>query len=361
MCILVLFPFHTAFVFCQGWYGYYVYSDEPSAAAYLLTVLVEPWIMPLLFCLAGMSAKFSLEKRTPSMYLKERVGKLLVPFLAGLFLICPVIAYYSLKFHTGYTGSFAGAFVHFSRSLVTLQNPNGMGGNFSVDHLWFILFLFIISILALGVILPGKRQVRLHPGACHVRLPALVLLFIPVWLLNFTGMFVTGYSFLSFFAMFLIGYYLFARDMVQAMVEKVWAGLLAAWIILTLGITGMYGMVLGHYDVFWGYSPLYVVTGWTGVLALLGAGRHLADSTNAFTAYLDAASYPVYIIHQAVLVAIAYYAVKLAAPPLLQFLAIVIFSFLLTFACYEVLRRIPGVRALFGIAGPHKKTPCAAP
>ncbi|MDP2798115.1 MAG: hypothetical protein Q8N94_11540 [Methanoregula sp.] len=31
------------------------------------------------------------------------------------------------------------------------------------------------------------------------------------------------------------------------------------------------------------------------------------------------------------------------------------FSVLLTFACYEVLRRIPVVRALFGIAGPQKK------
>jgi len=361
MCILMLFPFHTALVFCQGWYGYYVFSDEPSAAAYLLTALVEPWIMPLLFCLAGMSAKFSLEMRTPQMYLKERVGKLLVPFVAGLFLICPVITYYALKFHTGYTGSFAGAFVHFFSSLVTLQNPNGMSGDFSVDHLWFILFLFVISILALGVILTGKRLVRLHFDAGSVRLPVLVLLSIPIWLLNFAGIFVTGYSFLSYFAMFLIGYYLFARDPVQAMVEKYWAGLLAAWIVLTLGVTGLYGMVLGHYEVFWGYSPLCVVTGWTGVLALMGAGRHLADRTNAFTAYMGAASYPVYIIHQAVLVAIAYYGVKLPVPPLLQFLAIVIFSLLLTFACYEVIRRIPGVRALFGIAGPKKKIPCVAP
>jgi hypothetical protein len=48
MCILMLFPFHAAFVFCEGWYGYYVFSDYPSTAAYLFTVSVEPWIMPLL-------------------------------------------------------------------------------------------------------------------------------------------------------------------------------------------------------------------------------------------------------------------------------------------------------------------------
>ncbi|MFA5221769.1 MAG: hypothetical protein WC391_05755, partial [Methanoregula sp.] len=73
------------------------------------------------------------------------------------------------------------------------------------------------------------------------------------------------------------------------------------------------------------------------------------------TAYMGAASYPVYIIHQVVLVAIAYYVVMIAIPPALQFLVIVIFSFLLTFACYEILRRIPVVRALFGITRPQTK------
>ena len=45
------------------------------------------------------------------------------------------------------------------------------------------------------------------------------------------------------------------------------------------------------------------------------------------------------IIHQAILVAVAYYMLMLAIPPVLQFAAIVIFSVLLTFACYEILRK----------------------
>jgi peptidoglycan/LPS O-acetylase OafA/YrhL len=353
--ILMLFPFHTAFIFCAGWYGYYVSSAYTSTAAHCFTVAVEPWIMPLLFCIAGVSTKFALQTRTPLVYLKERVTKLLVPFLAGLVLICPVIAYYALKFHTGYTGNFTGAVVHFFSSMQNFPDTSGMSGDFSVDHLWFIIFLFIFSVVALGIILPGLRQAKLHLNPDNVHLFVLVLLFIPVWLLNFVGFSVTGYSFMSYFAMFLIGYYLFSMDSIQARLEKYWAGLLAAWIILTIGVMWTYGIFLGHYEVFWGSSAIFVLTGWTGVLALMGAGRHLFDMTSNFTAYMSAASYPVYIIHQAILVAIAYYAVKLAIPPVLQFAAIVIFSILLTFACYEILRRIPGVRALFGIARPQKK------
>ncbi|MFA4850062.1 MAG: acyltransferase family protein, partial [Methanoregula sp.] len=353
MCILMLFPFHTAFVFCSGWYGYYVSSAYTSTTAHCLTVAVEPWIMPLLFCIAGVSTKFALEKRTPLVYLKERVTKLLVPFFAGLVLICPVIAYYALKFHTGYTGSFAGACVHFFSSIHNFPDTSGITGDFSVDHLWFILFLFIFSVVALGVILLGQRLTGLALNPDKMNLLVLGLLFIPVWLLNFVGFNVTGYSFVSYFAIFLIGYYLFSMDSVQAQLEKYWVVLQAAWMVLTIGVMWTYGIFLGHSEVFWGNSAIFVLTGWTGVLALMGAGRHLFDRTNNFAAYLGAASYPVYIIHQAILVAIAYYVVKLAIPPSLQFMAIVIFSILLTFSCYEILRRIPGVRALFGIASPQ--------
>nr|WP_321352601.1 acyltransferase family protein [uncultured Methanoregula sp.] len=355
ICILLLFPIHAAFVFCGGWYGYYVLSDYTSVAAHCLAVAAEPWIMPLLFCIAGLSAKFALEKRTPRVYLKERVTKLLVPFMAGVVLVCPVIAYYALKFHTGYTGSFFGAFVHFFTSIANIQYQNGTMGDFSVDHLWFIIFLFIISVIALAVILPGRRLAGLHFSCHEESLLVPCLLFIPVWLLNFACLNVAGYSFISYFAIFLFGYYLFSRDSVQARLEKKWAVLMASWIVLTIGVMWIYGIVLGHSEVFWGSSPIYVLTGWTGVLALMGAGRHLADVSNPFTEYLGAAAYPVYIIHEAILVAIAYYMVMLAIPPAIQFLLIVLFSFFLTFACYEILKRIPVVRALFGIAGPHKR------
>ena len=86
---------------------------------------------------------------------------------------------------------------------------------------------------------------------------------------------------------------MFAMDPVQAKLETYWAVLLAAWTSPDrLGVMWMYGMVLGHYEVVLGSSPIYVLTGWTGVLALMGAGRHFSDVNNTFTGYLGAASVP---------------------------------------------------------------------
>ncbi len=355
ICILMLFPIHTAFIFSAGWFGYYISSDYRSLAEPGFAVAAETWIMPLLFCIAGMSTKFALRKRTPLVYLKERITKLLVPFLAGMVLICPVIAYYALRFHTGYTGTFAGAFVHFFSSIRNFPNLHGIWGDFSVDHLWFILSLFLISVVALIVILPGRRLARSPLNTENVTLPVLVLLFVPLWLLNFVGIYQSGCSLVTYFALFLIGYYLFGEEAIRARLEKNRTVLLAAWIILTVGLMWGYGIILEHPEVFWGYSPFFVVTGWMGVLALMGWGSHLLEVSNPFTAYMSAASYPVYIIHQGVLVAIAYYVVMSALPPALQYAIILIASILLTFAIYEIVRRIPVVRALFGIFRPQKK------
>jgi len=356
--ILLLFPFHTAFIFCAGWYGYYVQSDQPSAAAHLLTVTVEPWIMPLLFCIAGMSMRFALQKRTPLEYLRERARRLLVPFIAGVVLVCPVIAFYALKFHTGYTGSLPGAFAHFFSSAWPDRYPYGMTGDFSVDHLWFIISLFIFSVVTLGVILIWRRAGSRPFGPGSAGLPVIILLFVPVWLLNDAGASVTGYSLPAYFAIFLIGYSLLAADGIQELLEKNLAWLLAAWIILTAGVMWIYGILLGHGEVFWGSSAAFVLTGWTGVLAIMGAGRHCLDTGTPLTTRLHAASYPVYILHQAILVAVAYYVLLMAGiPPVLQYAAIVLFSIILTFTCYEILKRIPGMRLLFGIAGMQEKTP----
>ncbi|WML68094.1 MAG: Glucans biosynthesis protein C [Methanoregula sp. SKADARSKE-2] len=352
--ILVLFPTHAAFVFCAGWYGYCILSDQPSDFAHLIAVSVEPWIMPLLFVIAGMSTGFSLRKRTPAMYLKERVMRLLVPFLAGIIFVCPVIAYYALRFHTGYTGSFAEAFVHFFISITASPALNGITGDFSVDHLWFIIVLFVVSVLALGVIL-GGRVLEFHPDPGRFTLLWLVLLCIPVWLLDFVGINEGGYSLVAYFAIFLFGYCIFASETVLALIEEYRVAHLAAWIALTIGVMGIGGILLDHGEVFWGTSFLHTLTGWMGVLALMGMGRHYLNRSTPLTAYLTASSYPVYIIHQAAVVALAYYIVAVPVAPFLQYVAIVVLSLVLTLGAYEVIRRIPGVRWLIGIGGPVGK------
>ena len=60
-------PYEGAVTFA-GIYQYFVY----------------PWFMLLLFVVAGISARYALEKRTERQFLKERVDKILAPSTLGV-------------------------------------------------------------------------------------------------------------------------------------------------------------------------------------------------------------------------------------------------------------------------------------
>ena len=50
---------------------------------------ISVWHMPLLFLLAGASTYFALRKRSNRQYVGERVLRLVVPFVFGIFVLIP--------------------------------------------------------------------------------------------------------------------------------------------------------------------------------------------------------------------------------------------------------------------------------
>lgn len=73
------------------------------------------------------------------------------------------------------------------------------------------------------------------------------------------------------------------------------------------------------------------------------------DKKTGFTDYFNQASYPVYILHQSILVALAYYVVQISDVLLMQVFCICIGSFLLTVLAYHLIKLIPIVRKMIGI------------
>ncbi len=67
---------------------------------------------------------------------------------------------------------------------------------------------------------------------------------------------------------------------------------------------------------------LGMLASWLMIVGLLGYGRHYLDRTSPALAYLAEGSYPVYILHQTVIVVIAFYVVGMPGPEPLQWLAL---------------------------------------
>lgn len=104
--VLSLIPFHAALTYLR--YGI-VYIKEPVAglSALPFLVIVVPlgdFIMTLLFFVSGIASFYSIS-RDSTMYIQERLNKLMFPFLLGYLVLCPVTAYLQALYE-GYQGGF---------------------------------------------------------------------------------------------------------------------------------------------------------------------------------------------------------------------------------------------------------------
>ena len=84
-------------------------------------------------------------------------------------------------------------------------------------------------------------------------------------------------------------------------------------------------------------------------------GMRFLNYTNKWLQYLREASYPIFIVHQPVIVFIAFYAVQWEVDLPIKLLVVVLGTLAVSLGFYELLvRRINPVRVLFGMK-PRKK------
>ena len=64
--------------------------------------LVYPWMMPVLFLVAGISSRLSLERRTDAEFIRDRTTRLLVPSTIGVLVFQFIQGYVSMSLGPGF-------------------------------------------------------------------------------------------------------------------------------------------------------------------------------------------------------------------------------------------------------------------
>jgi peptidoglycan/LPS O-acetylase OafA/YrhL len=355
LAVLLLFPFHTARIF-DTFDPWYVKNGTLSEALTYFIAFVHPFHMPLLFLLAGASTWFALSYRSAGQYAKERVIRLLIPFIFGVLVIVPPQSYFALLGHSDYSKSYFEWYPNFLSI-----NSNDMDGyflgGFTPAHLWFIAFLFIFSLLALPIFLYLRRRdsgKRLTGWlAAFFSLPgAILLLAIPLWVAYEVIDFYP--SPLYFISYFILGYLLVADTRFEKAIDRHKAIALVIGPILYLfvayfqvagwpeGMLSRAGSVINAYTV--GFAP------WFFVIAILGYGRRFLTSSNKFLKYTGPASYPYYILHQTIIVIIGFYVVQWQVGLGVKYLVILAAAITMTALLHELLvRRFNLFRFFFGM------------
>jgi hypothetical protein len=95
---------------------------------------------------------------------------------------------------------------------------------------------------------------------------------------------------------------------------------------------------------------VYSAEQWLAIVAVLGFARRHLVRDNAARRYLTTAIFPVYILHQTVIVVIAHSLKSAQLSPAVEGPLLVIVTAAACFLGYEVIRRVRVLRTLFGLS-----------
>jgi surface polysaccharide O-acyltransferase-like enzyme len=321
--------------------------------------------MHLFFLLSGAGTFFALRFRSRGQYAKERFKRLFLPFIFGTILIIPPQGYYTLlrnpDFHLNYLQYLPQFFKIDPRTMGRFRGAFGWG------HLWFILYLYVFSMLALPLFLYLRSEAgqKVISRLAHfMEKPGMIFLpLVPIGLLEVilrpgwpsTQNLVNDWAnFVNYILFFTCGYLLCADSRFGAAIDRhlkyslPLAGYLM-WVYLN-----MCGFPFAHRP---GYTPKYMAfiflesaTTWTWIIFILGMGRKYLNGTNRVLPYANEAAYPFYILHQTVIVIIGFYVLKLGLGVPLGYAVITTASLVATILIYDLcIKRWNPVRFLFGM------------
>ncbi|KAM3092860.1 acyltransferase family protein [Phormidesmis sp. 146-12] len=359
LAVLLLVYFHAAAVFYRGELGeFYIQNDPFSPALTAFIFFVHQWHMPLFFLLSGSATWFALQGRSPHQYLSDRFKRLFVPFVLGTLVLVPPQVYYKLLSHHQFQGSYLQFYPQFFNGI----RPNG---NFEWAHLWFVIYLLVLSIVALPFLLLLKRKQPEYsnwigflekPGA--IFLPAIPLAIIegtlrPHWF-GFQNLYDDWANVLLYLTYLIYGFVLSSDDRLEKAIDRhqilsLSLAIIGTFILLSLSIANLLP-VRGYSFEYVVYQMFRGVHSWCWVIALLALGQRYLSFNNRFLTYLNQASYPIFLLHQSVLVAISFYVVQWKIGVVEKFLIISTATVVITIVLYDLtIKRLNWIRFLFGL------------
>ncbi|MDR9459179.1 MAG: acyltransferase [Dehalococcoidia bacterium] len=363
MAVFLLFFFHTARIF-DPWEDFYVHNDLSSPLlSYIFIQSLWPWHMSLFFLLAGASTYFALRHRNRGQYVKERFKRLFIPFLVMGLILIPPQSYLGLLSHSAYSESFFTWYPNF----FTLQSEDMDGyfmGGYTWGHLWFIIHLFIYSLIALPIFLylKGESGRRLISWLARAFTKPGVIFLFPVLLVLISEFpEIAGGNPLFYITFFICGFLLMSdyrfADTIdrQRFVLLILGPVILAGILVT-GSTNNWPVDMPNWadNMVDAYVDAFVP--WFVILAVLAYGRRLLQFTNRFLKYFAEGAYPLYILHQTIIVIIGFYVVQWDIAVAAKFTVIVTLSLASTVLIYDlVVRRTAITRFLFGMKPRVKK------
>jgi hypothetical protein len=366
----LLILYHVG-MFYVPW-DWHVKTPHPVEALEPFMLLTNPWRLTLLFLVSGAATRFMADKTTVGKLTGARVARLLPPLLFAMFVIVPPQSYYQvveyIAAHPGTALSVDNFWVRYATASGHWCSPDGCLITPTYNHMWFVAYLFIYTLGLAGLLLVWRRLgEHIQAGAERI-LKGFGLL---AWPILFLGL-LRGTLYVRYgethalvgdyyvhavsLSAFLLGFGLAKSEVLRQRL------IAARWPALALAVAAYAGWA-SFVWIYRGDTPIpppglklairfvHATDAWCAIVAILGFGAKHLNRGGAALRYLTLGVFPFYLVHQTLIVVMAHHLAKLNLPQPLEAAILIVLTFAGCFATYEIVRRIPGVRILFGLKG----------
>ena len=352
LAFALLVVYHTGMLYVR--WDYHVKSAFAGPALEPWMKLSQPWRMSLIFMIAG-AATACMLRAGPSVALaRRRSAFLLLPLLCGVVLIVPPQSYVEVVQKFGYSGSyveFLGPYFTHYRGFCSAERCLILP---TWNHLWFLPYLWVYTMLLFGVLTLWPAALRDAARIAEATLDRGSLILVPVLLL-FTArvalfdrypethaLIDDGFVHVEYLGMFVMGaVFVTAQSMWARMASLRWFGLaiaLGSWVVLVLMRPGG---VLAH--------GVVAAFQWSALVAVFGFGWVHLNRDSPFRSQLNEAVFPVYVLHQTIIVLGSHLLRPLQLRPLVEAPILIAATFVLAYSGYALIRRRARLRRWFGL------------
>jgi len=349
---------------------WHVKNAELSEAITIPISFFGTWGIGFFFLISGAGTCLALRWRSTGQYVAERLTRLLIPLVVAFVLLAPFQAYVEARHFGRFEGSFLVFVPRFFGEVADQILGIGVGSDpllvGYMFHLWFVVFLLWYSLLGIPVFLwlrgtRGRHVIDRLGDRAHRRgftlLAAvpIVLATAPVYA-AFPGEHDWG-EFVYYAGFFVAGFVLMSDPRLMAAVRR---DLVPA---LAVGIAGFLVLMVGDVEAFierWEgstpYSLEYVaffgtigIQAWAWAQAATSIGMRVPAFARPLPRIVSEAAMPFFVVHQPVIVAVAFVVVRWNAGVGAKLLAVFVVSLAISVALAWALARIPVVSLGLGV------------
>jgi glucans biosynthesis protein C len=355
----LLFLFHTTRFFDT--YPWHIKNAETSIAVNYFVEFTHSWRMQVVFLVSGVGTFFAIRSRK-NLFFKDRIHRLIVPFIFGIIILIPPQKYVEALSQSGYPENFWIFLKNYPATLFRVHSGFNMLWTGHIGHhIWYLAYLFIQTVLLLPLLNLLKDSQRFKTffsrltatgvGICTLIIPFVILEFAlrPLY---------PGYldwaDFAIYSLFFLYGFIFQLSDTIVPAIEKY------LFTFLMIGVVIWGGYLLNKEIVDQISVPTYSIryfftvvikniNSFVWVMAIVGLSKKYLNFKHRLLHDLNQGILPFYILHQTIIILFGYFIVQWNLSIMEKFIIIFTLSLMSTIGLYQIIYRIGIFRFLFGM------------